>query len=1067
MSLTKDYFDAFNKHIEEYGPQTIVLMQCGSFFEVYGLKDKDDNIYGSNVVEFGRVCELNVVNKKMQLDEKQVVIAGFKVDVLDKYVKKLLDNSYTVVVYTQSETGDGKFVRNIDNIFSPGTFFGNDNSIITNNTCCFWIQIQKNTKKMFADGKQMLVYVGMSVIDVYTGNTSMMEFSEQYLKNPTTFDEMERFVSTYNPSETILVHNLSPSEIDDIVTYTNIQSKSLHTVCLTQPETIKNVYRALQCEKQVYQNNLLTRFYPSLTVESFMEIYGDKVWATQSFCYLLDFIYQHNPNMVNKISEPTIEIISNRLTLANHSLKQLNIIDDDNHKGKYSSVSKMLNECITFMGKRKFHHDFLNPVTDEAHLQREYDITEFLLKNENFENDYKIIKSKLSNMRDISKINRQIIMHKVSPKMLYHMQNTLLETSELFSKIQVSLDFMSYIGEKLQSHLQIQTFIHELLSYLDSVFYMDVCKDIDSVSKFDTIFIKKGVNLDLDEEGKTLMESEDQLQCCIYYFDSIVAGNEKKKPLTTKNTKTTNKKAKKYDEFVCDTDDDNDVVNKTGILNDNNDDNQDNQMVQEQKSKYINKYETERGNITICATSKRCEIISDFLSKSKSKTVTLKYNSTYYKDERQFELDITGIQFAKQTSTNKSISSYQIDKLCKNITNIKNNLKEIVTRVYYDEIVNHLETYQEKINSICEFITIVDIAYAKAFIADKYNYCKPEIVQTPNGKSFVDVIDLRHCLIEKIQQSELYVANDIALGNTGVRGNGFPELDGMLLYGTNAVGKTSFIRALGISVVMAQAGLYVPASCYKYKPYKCIFTRILGNDNLFKGLSTFAVEMSELRNILRMADKNSLVLGDELCSGTESTSAISIFVAGVKWLYERQVSFIFATHLHEIVNYQEIQDMKTVGLFHMSVFYDREKDMLVYDRKLKHGPGNNMYGLEVCKSLSLPQDFLNMANEIRMKYHPESQSLLDHAKSHYNAKHIKGMCQNCGKEMASEVHHLQHQKNANDKGIIKHHEGHIFHKNHPANLLSVCEKCHNELHASGKQHKVVKTSKGNVIMEIY
>ena len=1044
MSLTKDYFDAFNKHVEEYGSQTVVLMQCGSFFEVYGLKDKDENICGSNIVDFSRICDLNIAYKKMEIGNNQVVMAGFKVEFLDKYVKKLLDSCYTVVVYTQTETQPGKFTRNIEDIFSPGTFFGNDNTnIITNNTCCFWIEIQKNTRK---NAGGLMVHVGMSVIDVYTGKTSMMEFSEQYLKNPTTFDEMERFVSTHNPSESIIVHNLLPSEIDEIVSYANIQSKSLHTVCLNHPETIKNVYRALQCEKQVYQNNLLSRFYPSLTVESFMEIYGDKVWTTQSFCYLLDFIYQHNPSMVNKIAEPTIELLSNRLTLANHSLKQLNIIDDDNHKGKYSSVSKMLNECVTSMGKRKFHHDFLNPVTDEIHLQREYNITEFLLKN-HFENDYKIIKSKLSNMRDISKINRQIIMHKVSPKMLCHMQNTLLETSELFSRIQSSLGFMSYIGEKLHSHLQIPTFIHEVVSYLDSVFYMDICKDIDCVSKFDTVFIKKGVNLDLDEEGKTLMESEDQLQCCIYYFDSIVAGNEKKKP---SRAKTTNKKAKKYDEFVCDTDEDND--------NENQNQNQNDETLQEQKNKYINKNETEKGNITICATSKRCEIISDFLSKSKSKTVTLKYNSTYYKDERQFELDITGIQFAKQTSTNKSISSYQIDKLCKNITIIKNNLREIVSRVYYDEIVSHLETYQEKINSICDFITLVDIAYAKAFIADKYNYCKPEIVQTPDGKSFVDAIELRHCLIEKIQQSELYVANDITLGD----GN----LDGMLLYGTNAVGKTSFIRALGISVVMAQAGLYVPASSYKYKPYKCIFTRILGNDNLFKGLSTFAVEMSELRNILRMADKNSLVLGDELCSGTESTSAISIFVAGVQWLYERQVSFIFATHLHEIVNFQEIQDMKTVGLFHMSVFYDREKDMLVYDRKLKHGPGNNMYGLEVCKSLSLPQDFLNMANDIRMKYHPESQSLLEHAKSHYNAKHIKGMCQNCGKEMASEVHHLQHQKNANDKGIIKHHDGHVFHKNHPANLLSVCEKCHDELHASGKQHKVVKSSKGTVIMEI-
>ena len=115
---------------------------------------------------------------------------------------------------------------------------------------------------------------------------------------------------------------------------------------------------------------------------------------------------------------------------------------------------------------------------------------------------------------------------------------------------------------------------------------------------------------------------------------------------------------------------------------------------------------------------------------------------------------------------------------------------------------------------------------------------------------------MRHCLIEHLQQNELYISNDISLGT--------PEtsVDGVLLYGTNAVGKTSFIRSLGIAVIMAQAGLYVPCSSFHFQPYKYIFTRILGNDNIFKGLSTFAVEMSELITILRLADDKSLFLGD-------------------------------------------------------------------------------------------------------------------------------------------------------------------------------------------------------------
>ena len=130
---------------------------------------------------------------------------------------------------------------------------------------------------------------------------------------------------------------------------------------------------------------------------------------------------------------------------------------------------------------------------------------------------------------------------------------------------------------------------------------------------------------------------------------------------------------------------------------------------------------------------------------------------------------------------------------------------------------------------------------------------------------------MRHILIETLLCDETYVTNDLSLDSDKL---------GVLLYGTNAVGKSSLIKAIGIIVIMAQAGFYVPCSGFVYSPYKHIFTRILGNDNLFKGLSSFAVEMLELKTILSIADKDSLVLGDELCSGTESNSAMSIFYFG-------------------------------------------------------------------------------------------------------------------------------------------------------------------------------------------
>ena len=381
-------------------------------------------------------------------------------------------------------------------------------------------------------------------------------------------------------------------------------------------------------------------------------------------------------------------------------------------------------------------------------------------------------------------------------------------------------------------------------------------------------------------------------------------------------------------------------------------------------------------------------------------------------------------------------------------------LKDTITDVY-NKIVSDFETFQTQLDSIVNFVTLVDVVYTKGVIATKYNYCKPTIAEA--DKSFVVAKGLRHCLIEHLQTNELYVTNDIALGSGTV--------DGMLLYGTNAVGKTSLIRALGVSLVMAQAGLFVPCSEFVYKPYKHIFTRILGNDNIFKGLSTFAVEMSELRTILRLADENSLVLGDELCSGTENTSAISIFVAGIQRLHKCNSSFIFATHLHEIVEYEEITSLSKLTMKHMAVVYNKEFDALVYDRKLKDGPGNNMYGLEVCKSLSLPEDFLEAAYNIRAKYYPESGSLLSLGTSHFNSKKVVNMCEMCRTRPGSDVHHLQYQNDADENGIIRTTDV-SFHKNNVANLMTLCEKCHDEVHKKGARYKRVKTSSGYKLSKI-
>lgn len=1033
MSLIKEYLELTKKYKDDYGELTIILMQNGAFFEVYGLKDEDDNIYGCNLVDFSRLCDLNIVDKKaagdknVMINDDKVVNAGFKTHLIEKYIKKLQDSGYTVVVYEEDGEEDvttKKKNRSLTGVYSPGTFFSFDPEMITNNTCCIWIEIKKPTLKSI----NKHIYIGVSQIDIYTGTTSIMEYNEVYINNPCTFDELERFISIYKPSETIFVSSLTNKELGDIISYANIQSKSIHYVSLLEEGKSKNTIKALNCEKQVYQTQLLNKFYKINDIQSFMGVFNDNVYATQSFCYLLDFIYQHNPNLVYKIAEPSLENTSKRLILANHSLKQLNIIDDDNYKGKYSSVVKMLNECITPMGRRKFAYNFLNPVTDEEYLQNEYNIVEKILLNSN---EYAIVKNLLVQIKDISKIMRQIMLVKISPKSMYQLYLAVNSARQIYDYV-ISRDYLcEYLKNKINKFQDLLVDINTVSTYLENVLVLEHCKDIDNIQKVENSFMQEGVDKDLDNKTKILADSQDQLEACRAYFSSIIANYE-----TGLKSKKTSKKKKPIGSNIDEEQEEN----------------------QEDAKSYVNIHETDKNNFSLIATDRRCKILEEVIKNNK--TVVLKYKSSYSNEETQFSLSLE-LEYNKQSSSNKTITNNQIHNLCKNVGSIKVNLIDTIAKVY-QTIVKKMQDYQDELTIISDLITYVDLVYAKAFIAEKYNYCKPELISDSN-KSFIVATDLRHCLIEKIQQTELYVANDISIGQ-GTNKN--KELDGILLYGTNAVGKTSFIRALGISVIMAQAGLYVPASSYKFKPYKYIFTRILGNDNIFKGLSTFAVEMSELRNILRLADSNSLVLGDELCSGTESISAVSIFVAGVQALTSVGCSFIFATHLHEIINYDEIVSLHNVGLKHMSVIYDKEKDCLVYDRKLKNGPGNNMYGLEVCKSLCLPSDFLENAHNIRMKYHPESASILEQKGSHFNAKHISGgMCEKCNMRLAMDVHHLIFQNEADAQGTIKKNSL-TFKKNNKANLINLCQNCHDEIHKTNKKYKKTKTTIGITLEEI-
>jgi len=131
---------------------------------------------------------------------------------------------------------------------------------------------------------------------------------------------------------------------------------------------------------------------------------------------------------------------------------------------------------------------------------------------------------------------------------------------------------------------------------------------------------------------------------------------------------------------------------------------------------------------------------------------------------------------------------------------------------------------------------------------------------------------------------------------------------------------------------------------------------------------------------------------------------------------------------------------------------------------LKDGQGSRMYGLEVCRSLYMDSEFLEMAYQLRNRYFPDKRGELGFESSTYNAKKIRGKCEMCHKEIATEVHHLMAQKLADDSGLIE--TTGIFHKNHSGNLASICEDCHQSVHKKDTKMVKKKTTKGYILEEI-
>ena len=357
-----------------------------------------------------------------------------------------------------------------------------------------------------------------------------------------------------------------------------------------------------------------------------------------------------------------------------------------------------------------------------------------------------------------------------------------------------------------------------------------------------------------------------------------------------------------------------------------------------------------------------------------------------------------------------------------------------------------LTPYSDLWDALEAAIAQVDMSFTIARVSAERGFVRPEIIEEATAASLT-VEGLRHPLIEAQQTRIEYVKHDIQLAD-----------EGWLVYGMNASGKSSLMKAVGIATILAQCGCFVPATRFRFTPFRSIFTRILNTDNLWAGLSSFAVEMTELAEILKRANPWSLVLGDEVCSGTESMSAMALVGASLEHLSKRGARFIFATHLHGL---QDIPVVAALPLkvWHLQVRFDSVTQRLLYDRSLHPGSGSSLYGLEVAKALAIPFEVLESAHAIRksiMGVATEKEGPL----SGWNSAVQRRVCEGCGSDKIRELeaHHIQERATA-VKGRLA--DG--SHMNNMRNIAVLCEECHDKVHAQTLEiGPVQQTSEGPV-----
>ena len=928
-----DYIAYAKEFVEKYGDKCVVFMQVGDFFELYAIQN-DTEMVGADIYKVCDLCNIQVSRKNKSILEnsrQNPLMAGFPIAAISKFVQILVQNQYTIVLIRQV-TPPPNPKREVTEIISPSTYMNvssqDGNYLMT----MVWEQ-----------QPSQLWDVGITCLDLTTGASYVYE-TYSTLQDPNfAMDEAIRFVQSYQPKELLLMGSIYHKEIASY--FENDRQLLVHH---QWGEAFNKMYA-----QPAYQNTVLQKAFQVKGLLTPIEIIGLEKYplGALTYCAMIQFAYEHNEQLIQKMELPTIWKNPHHLILEANSIQQLNVISQTNHE---LPLLTLLNRCATAFGGRLFKERLLNPIVDIATLNKYYDEIESYRQ----EDLYKIILTHLSSVMDLERILRRMTLGTLQPCE--------------WANVEISLEACKHVFQFIDKPQELET-LENMMNHYRNVLDINECKKYNLNDIHTSLFNKEQYsNIDILSE-----QLEDDLGFL--------------KELTHK-------------------------ISNIG----------------ENDSTLCRMDYNDRDGYFLSITKKRWDTVGKYGIKN------IKQGNT--------ELDFKEFKTKpiSASSTNLRLTHPLIERISDRIISTQQKLSNLNIRYYKEFLTEFDQQYHTIWREMVRTIAEIDVLATHAKNSLEYGYKRPKLVSAK--ASYIKASGLRHPIIERLNQQYEYVPNDVTLGI---------DKKGLLLYGINASGKSSLMKAIGLNIIMAQAGMYVATEEMELAPYHHLFTRITSTDNIYRGHSTFTIEMLELKNILNRCDPYSLILGDELCSGTEAISAVSIVASGIDYLLKQQACFVFATHLHELMNLSIIHTSPHLCIAHMHIELDESTGKIIYDRKLKEGHGSSLYGLEVCRALKLPDVFLKMANQIRKEVQGMPTMYVDSKVSKYNKQLIVSTCTLCGNP-AHETHHIKQQKNADTHGFI----GNI-HKDDLHNLIVLCEECHLKQH-HGKEsiEQYVHTSEG-------